>query len=96
MAEFYIQAFAVAEQVAQGDEIGRDRVDFSGGEVVSTLENTSNGPWYCRISTDTNCQYARGTGTPTLEDGSAPLWANQVEHVWLGRGEKFAVGPVRP
>lgn len=95
MAFFYIQAFANAEQVAQGDEMNSDRVDFTSAPATSTLTNNTNGPWYCRISTDTDCQYARGA-SPSVVDASPPLWTKQVEHVWLGRGEKFAVSTVRP
>lgn len=94
MAYFWIKAFPHADQVAQGDVIAKERVDFTAGEMPSvTVVNNDNKQWYCRISTDTNCQYETGE-SPSVDTASAPLWVSNIEYVWLGRGHKFSVNAV--
>lgn len=93
MAFFYIQAFKHADQVAQGEATLRERLDFTTEAQSTVVINNTDGPLFCRISPDANCQYDVGEN-PSIVNGSAPLWANQVEHVWLSRGHKFVVAPL--
>lgn len=95
MSYLYISVYADAKSIALGYPLAKARVDFSGGEATSAAFSANNGnPMVARITCDVNCQFERGT-SPSIGNTSEPLWATQVEHVWINDGDKFAVDDVQ-
>lgn len=91
MATFWISAYFDAKQTGTGIPIDKDTVAV-GVEAKSKafVATTGNSPMICRIATDTNCHYLRGED-PTADVTDEPLFAGQVEFVYLPRGHKISV-----
>ena len=95
MAYFYIHVYPDAKQVALGDELFEERVMIGASSLQSTSFSSGNRNLYARIAAGADCQYKKGD-EPTAGPLSVPLFAGQVEHIWIKSGQKIAVIELQP
>ena len=95
MAYFYIHVYPDAKQVALGDELFEERLTIGATSLQSPAYSSGNSNLYVRIAAGDNCQYKKGD-EPTAGPLSVPLFAGQVEHIWIKPGQKIAVIELQP